>query len=115
MFGDVSDPRLWEPVAIHGRKISALTAPTFEVINALSPVLRQRYPDLIRYAAVADDADAERFHAIDIRAIVDRATPPGIDLAAAVLAALGIEADSIAGWIRRQENRTRGRHGQSVP
>jgi K+:H+ antiporter len=30
-FGDLSDPRIWEPVALHWRKVSVLTAPVFEV------------------------------------------------------------------------------------
>ena len=112
VFGDMADPRLWDPIAVHGRKISALTAPSYEVSSELTPMARQLYPNLLRYAVVADDAEAERFHALGLRAVVDRSFPPGLDLAAAVLGELGIDADALTGWMRRQQERALGGTGE---
>jgi CPA2 family monovalent cation:H+ antiporter-2 len=111
IFGNASDPRLWEPMAVSGRKISALTAPSFEAYSELTPVLRRQYPNLVRYAAVADDEDAARFNALNIRAIVDRASPPGLDLASAVLRELAIDPDEIADWVQKQQARYVGGTG----
>ena len=108
VFGDMADPRLWDPIAVHGRKISALTAPSYEVSSELTPIARQLYPNLLRYAVVADDTEAERFHALGICAVVDRSFPPGLDLAAAVLGELGIDADALTDWMRRQQKRALG-------
>ena len=33
-FGDIGDPRMWEPLALHGRQLSVITAPSFEVASA---------------------------------------------------------------------------------
>ena len=114
VFGDMADPRLWNPIAVHGRKISALTAPSYEMSSELTPMARQLYPSLLHYAAVADGAEAERFHALGIRAVVDRSFPPGLDLAAAVLGTLGIDADALTGWMRRQQRRALGGAEESV-
>jgi hypothetical protein len=105
IFGNASDPRLWEPMAVSGRKISALTAPSFEAYSELTPVLRRHYPNLVRYAAVADDEDAVRFNALNIRAIVDRASPQGLELAGAVLRELEIDPGEVADWMQRQQAR----------
>ncbi|MEJ1976598.1 MAG: cation:proton antiporter [Acetobacteraceae bacterium] len=113
VFGDMADPRLWDPIAMQGRRISAMTAPSYEVSRDLTPMARQFYPNLLRYAVVADDAQAERFHALGVRAVVDRGASPGLDLATAVLSELGIDADAIAGWMQRRQERERGRAAEA--
>ena len=104
-FGDFSDPRIWEPVALHGRKVSVLTAPAFEVSQDLGPAVRQLFPDLKRVAVVRDRDEAERFKSIGVLPVVDRSVPPGLDLAAFVLGELGVDPDRIGEWMRRQQER----------
>ena len=104
-FGDLSDPRIWEPVALDGRKVSVLTAPVFEVSRDLSPVARQRFPNLKRIAVVRDRDEAERFKSIGLLPVIDRSVPPGLDLAALVLGELSVNPDRIGAWMRRQQER----------
>jgi CPA2 family monovalent cation:H+ antiporter-2 len=104
-FGDLSDPRIWEPVALHGRKVSVLTAPVFEVSRDLSPTARQRYPDLKRIAVVRNRDEAERFKSIGLLPVVDRSVPPGLDLAVFVLGELGVDPERVGAWMRRQQER----------
>lgn len=104
-FGDLSDPRIWEPVALHGRKVSVLTAPVFEVSRDLTPTARQRFPDLKRIAVVPNREEAERFKSIGLLPIIDRSVPPGLDIAALVLSELGVDPDRIGEWMRRQQER----------
>jgi K+:H+ antiporter len=104
-FGDLSDPRIWEPVALDGRKVSVLTAPVFEVSRDLGPVARQRFPNLKRIAVVRDPEDAERFKSIGLLPVIDRSVPPGLDLAALVLGELSVDPDRIGAWMRRQQER----------
>jgi hypothetical protein len=108
VYGDMADPRLWATIAMRGRRISALTAPSYEVSSDLTPVAQHLYPNLLRFAVVMDDAEAGRFHALGMRAVVDRSVPPGLEFAAAVLAELGIGADALEGWMQRQRNRALG-------
>ncbi len=104
-FGDFADPRIWEPVMLHGRRISVVTAPSFEVSRDLAPMARERFPGLIRIAVVPE-AEAERFRAIGVLPVTDRSLPPGLDLAAQVLAELGVEPERIGHWMRREQERT---------
>jgi CPA2 family monovalent cation:H+ antiporter-2 len=114
-FGDLADPRIWEPVMLHGRRISALTAPSFEVSRDLSAMARQRFPGLLRIATVADEADAERFRSIGVLPVAGRSEPPGLDLAAQVLAELGTDPERIGQWVRREQERVlAGRHAMAV-
>ena len=105
VFGDFSDPRIWEPVALHGRKVTVLTAPIFEVSRELGPAVRELFPDLKRVAVVRSQEEAERFRSIGVLPIIDRSVPPGLDLAALVLAELGVDSDRIGDWMRRQQER----------
>jgi len=102
VFGDAGDPRIWEPVGFQGGRISILTAPTFAVSSALTPVARQFYPGLKRIAVVRNEADGARFREAGLQAIVDRGVPQGIDAAAMVLVELGIEPATIAAWAAGQ-------------
>jgi CPA2 family monovalent cation:H+ antiporter-2 len=108
VLGDSADPRLWEPVGLGGRRVIALTGPRFEVSSELTPIVTFRHPNLRRFAAVRDPEERDRFEALGMRAIVDESAPRGLDLAAAVLAEMGIEPAAIEGWSRRQQERARG-------
>jgi CPA2 family monovalent cation:H+ antiporter-2 len=107
-FGDVADPRLWGPVGMSERRLSAVTAPSYEVSSELTPMARQLYPSLKRYALVRSEEDRERFRSIGMHPVMDRSVPPGLDLAGAILAELGIEAEAIGAWKRRQQERALG-------
>jgi hypothetical protein len=99
----MADPRLWDAVAMHGRRISALTAPAYAVSRDLTATARRFYPNLLRIAAVADNVEAEQFRALGMQPVLKSAAAPGIDLAVAVLAELGIEPDAIVAWADRQQ------------
>jgi CPA2 family monovalent cation:H+ antiporter-2 len=114
VFGDIGDPRIWEPVALHGRRLNVLTAPSFEVSQGVSPIARARYPDLKRIAVVHTDADAERFRSIGVQPVIDRSVPPGLDLTALVLSELGVEAERIGDWMRRSQQSVLGGEAQVV-
>ncbi len=104
-FGDLADPRIWEPVALHGRQISVLTAPAFEVAREIIPIARARFPNLKRIAVVHDEEEAERYRSLGVLPVIDRSVPPGLDLAAFVLGELGIDPDRIEAWMRRSRER----------
>jgi len=95
-------------MAMHGRRVSALTAPDLDVSSALTPITSRLYPHLKRFAAIRDEADRERFQAGGLLPVVDRGRPRGTDLAAAVLAELGVDPDAVELWRRRQQQRAVG-------
>ncbi|WP_036263731.1 cation:proton antiporter [Methylocapsa aurea] len=105
VFGDAADPRIWEPVALHQRRIVLLTAPRLEVSRALTPLTARSYPNLKRFAVAADESEREGFAEAGLFPVFDRSLPPGLDPAAAILRDLGIDDDAIGAWMRRQQDR----------
>jgi CPA2 family monovalent cation:H+ antiporter-2 len=104
-FGDVGDVRLMETLAMAQRSAVVITVIRYELSKALTPIVRDRYPDLIRFIAVDDDEERARFEALGMRAVVNRSTPRGLELAAAVLRGQGVEEDRIGAWMQRQQER----------
>ncbi len=102
-FGDLSDPRIWEPMAMQERRISVLTQPTYEQSRGITPVADRFFPALTRMALVDSPAEAARFGSIGLVPVIDSADYPGIDAAAEVLARLGIDGADIAAWTDRQK------------
>ena len=104
-FGDIGDVRLMETLAMAQRSAVVVTVVRYELSKALTPIVRDRYPDLIRFIAVDGDQVRARFEALGMRAVINRSTPRGLDLAAAVLRAQGIDEDRIRAWMQRQQKR----------
>ena len=101
----VGDVRLMETLAMAERSAVVVTVVRYELSKALTPIVRDRYPNLIRFIAVDDDEDRARFEALGMRAVINRSTPRGLDLAAAVLRAQSLEEDRIRAWMQRQQER----------
>ncbi|HET6466927.1 MAG TPA: cation:proton antiporter [Geminicoccaceae bacterium] len=104
-FGDLGDPRLIETLTMSRRSAIVVTLVRYEVSAALTPILHDRYPNLVRFIGVESAADRERFAALGMRAVVDRSHPKGLDLAATVLRAQGVDDDEVDAWMRRQQER----------
>ncbi|MET3723594.1 cation:proton antiporter domain-containing protein [Sphingomonas trueperi] len=101
-FGDLADPRIWEPVAMQDRKISVLTAPTFELSSSITPIARTYYPDLVRIAVVDSPSQAAQYASIGLVPVVDAGKVAGVETAVAVLSRLNLDAERIAAWKSRQ-------------
>jgi Kef-type K+ transport system membrane component KefB len=102
VFGDMSDPRLWEPVAGHGRRYSIITSPSFDESSELTNFAQASHPSLKRIAVVSDQADADRFGSIGVASVIDVSDPPGLDLCAYVLRELGVDGAHAQAWNARQ-------------
>ena len=102
VFGDMSDPRLWDPVVGQGRRMSILTSPSLDESSELGHFARATHPTLKRIAAVADEKNADRFRSIGVASVIDVSDPPGLDLCAYVLGELGIDREAVAAWDQRQ-------------
>jgi CPA2 family monovalent cation:H+ antiporter-2 len=101
MFGRMDDPRLWQPMAIEGRRLNVLSDPDFETAAEIMPAIREQYPELRLLAAALDAVDAKHFAEIGIEA-VDDSFGDGTPLAKEVLMELGIEPAAIEDWIARR-------------
>ena len=110
-FGDITDPRIWEPMALQGRHLNILTSPDFETARDLVPEVERRFPDLNRIAVVDDAEDAERYRSIGITPVIERSMPRGLDTTREILSRLEVDPDRIDAWLRRQQEQALRRGG----
>jgi CPA2 family monovalent cation:H+ antiporter-2 len=108
LFGDIGDPRIWDPVAMDGRRVSVLTAPDLETSRRMTPIARRYFPDLKRFAVVRSLAEAASFAEAGLTPVVDDADAPGVEAATRVLAEMDVEPAAIDAWVRRRRERMAG-------
>ena len=104
-FGDLGDVRMMETFATSQRAAIVITVVRYELSKALMPIMRDRYPNLIRFVTVDSEDDETRFEAIGMRPVVNRSVPRGLDLAGAVLRSQNIDDEKISAWMQRQQER----------
>lgn len=105
VYGDSSDFRLMETVAGANARAIVLGAPRYEISVALTETVRAKYPNLQRFVAVHNEADAARHEKLGMNAHLSLAEPYGIEMAADLLASMGVESTQIASWIRETAER----------
>ena len=106
-FGAPGDLRFMQTIGGGAAEVLALTSPRYEISRAVSPVVSEMFPKLVRLVAVDTEADAARHAALGMVPVLTRAAPAGLDFVSAVLAALHIPAESIAQWRREEIERAR--------
>ena len=104
-FGDLSDIRLMETLAYAEREAIVIAIARYEMAEALTPTMHERYPNLPCFIAVDTVADRARYERLGLRPVVDRSMPRGLDLAAAVLRHQQVDQAKIEAWMRRQQER----------
>jgi Kef-type K+ transport system membrane component KefB len=101
IFGRVDDPRLWQSMAIEGRKLNVLSDPDFETAADILPSIREEHPELSLLAAALNADDARHFAAIGIET-VDDSFGDGTPLGKKVLTELGIDQVAIEEWLAKR-------------
>ena len=104
-FGDLADLRLAETIQMAEARILAIAVPREQVAAEVGPTISVRYPNLTRFVSATTAEEAKRFKALGATPIVSYSFPKGVDLAGAVLNALGIPGDRIEKWIKHQQDR----------
>jgi len=99
-YGDPADLRLMDAIGGTGARAIALALPRYDISRELTPVVRERYPNLGRFVAVADESDRARHAALGMRAVTTRGLPQGIEFAAELLRFAGVSGEAIAEWMR---------------
>jgi len=103
-FGDLKDLRLADSVNMAQASALVITQGRYDIARQLTPIMRQRYPDLYRYISVQNQEESAKYSELGMIAVEPISQPTGIDMASAVLKAQGIDSEKIAHWITlRQE------------
>ncbi len=113
VFGDLSDPRLWEPVAMEGRRVLAVTDPRLEVVLEITPIAQRFYPNVLRIGSAQSAIEAARLEAAGLRIVLEDRLP-GLTLAGAVLRELQVEDAAVTAWAQRQTQRMSPEPGDAL-
>lgn len=105
-FGDPADLRLMTAVGATRARGLVLAASRYEISREVTPYVAQHHPDLARFVAVADEAERDRHRLLGMLPVIGRSSPPGLDLAAAVLAHAGVAQDKLAAWLETMRAET---------
>ena len=105
VFGDSSDVRLFENVSGADTSAVVLGLSRYDTSLDITDTIRQRFPNLERYVAAADEADAQRHRKLGMHAFVSRSEPYGVELVTDLLSHLGLDNERIAAWVRDQAER----------
>ncbi|MGF1463601.1 MAG: cation:proton antiporter [Maricaulaceae bacterium] len=99
VFGDAADLRLMDRLEVSQACALVITAPNFAISKAVTPTVRERWPDLARFAAVSSLADMERFDTLGIRPVLVRGEPQGAELVVELLRFSDIDDAAISDWL----------------
>ena len=101
-FGSAADIRLVELIGASNARATVIGQPRIEVSRELTPIVREKFPDMVRYVAVADASELDAFRTLGIRAHFVMDDTPAIDLVTDLLKQLDIPDDEIREWIEDQ-------------
>ena len=104
-YGDITDPKVWEPMDMHARRILVLTNPDLDIAQDLRTIARQRYPNLRRIALASDAASAARFESVGVEAVISAPAAGGRGAAVAVLRALNVDGAALDAYVQRRAER----------
>lgn len=99
-YGDPADLRLMDAIGGTRARAVAIAVPRYEISRELTPIVLERYPDLGRFVAVADETDRDRHAALGMKAVITRGLPRGIEFAAELPRFAGVDEQRIAEWMR---------------
>ena len=104
-FGDATDLRLMDTIRLADADTVIVTTPLYEAALDLTPVIRERYPNLTSIISVRNEEEQKKFEALNLDAIIARSFPRGLELAVAVLSSQNVEQENITSWMKRQQDR----------
>ncbi len=99
IYGDARDIRLMDTVRASSARAIVLGATRFVVPQTLVQPGGKISEGPSRFVAVETPADRIRYAGLGLRAHLSMTKPKGIELAADILANLGVEPDVIAAWV----------------
>ena len=76
-----------------------LATPRYEISVQLNPIVNKLYPDMPRYAAVQDTAEAKQYAELGVLTYTANGVPRGLEIAVALLNDFGISEERIQDWM----------------
>ena len=98
-YGEASDLRFWKALGVDMAQAMVLATPRYEISVQLNPIVNKLYPDMPRYAAVQDTAEAKRYAELGVLTYTANGVPRGLEIAVALLTDFGISEERIQDWM----------------
>lgn len=103
-FGKPSDYRFWLNLGAGRARAICLAIPDYPMLKNIVPMLKQLYPNLQRYAATEDSADAVRFVTLGLKPFHNKGTPQGLEMACKILHDLGLDEEQVTTWLAEEQS-----------
>jgi len=101
-FGDATNMKLIEAIGGNNARALVLGQARYEVSAEVTPTIRRQYPDLIRFVAVDNHHDLDRYLELNVRAHLLGGDSKGIEMVADMLRILGVPDDGLKDWLSRE-------------
>ena len=113
-YGQTNDMRFWNTLGVGEARAMCITSPHYETAQKIAPIVKKLWPNLVRYAAVSDSADAVRFASLGHKPFNNKGAPPGLEMACHILEDFGIDEDSIMAWSENEQAEYLKIHGKNL-
>lgn len=101
-FGDASNMKLIDAIGGNNARAVVLGKARYETSKEVTPSIRRRFPDLVRFVSVETRLDLERYLDLGVRAHLVAGEPKGIEMVADILLTLGIPESDVTEWMSRE-------------
>ncbi len=98
LFGEAADLRFMDTIGAEKARAIVLTSARYEISTAVTPIVRERYPQLTRYVSAVNEAEAVSHAELGMRPVVDNGVLPGLMLAKSVMRFAGVADEDVDAW-----------------
>jgi hypothetical protein len=98
LYGDAGDLRFMETIGADKARAIVVTSARFDISEAVTPTVRERYPHLARYVSAVSEAEAVAHAQLGMRPVVDNGALPGLMLAKSLMRFAGAPDEDVEAW-----------------
>lgn len=101
-FGDAANMKLIDAIGGSNARALVLGKARYEISREVTPTITRRFPNLIRFVAVDNLLDLDRYLELNVRAHLNGGEPKGIEMVADMLRMFGVEDEALSDWLTRE-------------
>ena len=102
-YGRPGDMRFWNTLGAGKASAFCAAVAIYDLAIEVTPMIKKLWPNLRRYVAVSDSAEAVKYAALGLKPFNNRGAPPGLEMACHLLGEFGIKEDIILEWSEEEQ------------
>lgn len=111
-YGKPGDMRFWNTLGVGEARAFCSAVALYDIARDASPTIQRLWPNLARYVAVTDSADAVKFAALGLKPFHSKGAPPGLEMATFLLQEFGVSETKIENWCEDEQAHYLKVHGK---